>query len=150
MRIGFDEARKTSLRWFPEQMFAFYFGNTAIFLVQNTQRWSLATKCARSSVQTSWTKTAVVFGKDSALPPAPPSETSLGTYTAATSRYLRRVGRPRKKWIPEVFSLALSLQVVLAICYCCPEWIAMAPTGFEPMHRLGPVRPPCSTLPWGF
>ena len=31
-----------------------------------------------------------------------------GTYTAATSRYLRRVGRPRKEWIPEVFSLALS------------------------------------------
>ena len=30
-----------------------------------------------------------------------------GTYTAATSRYLRRVGRPRKEWIPEVFSLAL-------------------------------------------
>lgn len=31
-----------------------------------------------------------------------------GTYTAATSRYLRRVGRPRKEWIPEVFSLTLS------------------------------------------
>ena len=31
-----------------------------------------------------------------------------GTYTAATSRYLRWVGRPRKEWIPEVFSLALS------------------------------------------
>ena len=105
MRIGFDEAR--NYRWFPEQMFAFYFGNTAIFLVQNIQRWSLATKCARSSVQTSWTKIAVAFGKDSALPPAPPSETSL-VCTAATSQYLKRVSRPRKEWIPEVFSLALS------------------------------------------
>lgn len=32
-----------------------------------------------------------------------------GTLTSATSRYVRRVGRPRKKWIPEVLSMALLL-----------------------------------------
>ena len=74
-----------------------------------------------------------------------------GTYTAATSRYLRRVGRPRKEWIPEVFSLALSFTgSTRNLLFFCPEWKAMAPTGFEPMNRLGPVRLPCSTMPLSF
>ena len=32
-----------------------------------------------------------------------------GTLTSATSRYVRRVGRPRKEWIPEVLSMAFLL-----------------------------------------
>ena len=32
-----------------------------------------------------------------------------GTLTSATSRYVRRVGRPRKEWIPEVLSMEFLL-----------------------------------------
>ena len=115
---GFAKTRKTSHRQFPEQMFTFYFGNTAIRLVQNTKRRSLATEWARFSIQTSLTQASVALGKDPALSLEPPSETSVVCAWHVHCCYIsRRVGRPHKGWIPEVFSLALSctgsIQVLL-------------------------------------
>ena len=138
----FDETRKTSHRRFPEQMFAFYFGNT--YFLSRTSNAEVLQRSGHVSVSKLLErKPLLLLGKILRHPNHPLRQASFapGTYTA-TSRYLR-VGRPRKEWM--IFFQHFLLQVVCTIC-CILSWNAVAPAGFEPMNRSGPVRLLCSVL----
>ena len=130
---GFDGTRKTSHRRFPEQMSAFYFGNT--YFLSRTSNAEVLQRSGHVSVSKLLErKPLLLLGKILRHPNHPLRQASFapGTYTA-TSRYLR-VGRPRKEWMK--FFQHFLLQVVCTIC-CILSWNAVAPAGFEPMNRSG-------------